>query len=63
MARLDVSRLSALVTELLGPLYGDPGGPFWAKIEDRKRWIGQADRPADVGFRRMRPRRFCRVDR
>ncbi|MFO0761332.1 MAG: aspartyl/asparaginyl beta-hydroxylase domain-containing protein [Byssovorax sp.] len=61
MARLDVTRLSALVTALLGPLYGAPDGPFWAKIEERKRWIGREDRPADVGFRRMRPRGYAQI--
>lgn len=58
MARVDVSRLAALIEEQLAPLYDAPERPVWAEIEERKAWIGRPDRPQNVGFRRMRPRGY-----
>lgn len=60
--RYDVGALRAILVEHLVPLYDAPERAAWATVRERSRFIGQAERPADVGYRTMRPKgyvQFC----
>jgi hypothetical protein len=60
MGTVDASGLLQIV-ERLAPLYDSPDAPLWAKVQDRCRYIGQAERPADVGFRKMVPTGYVQL--
>lgn len=55
MDRVDIFALKDFVVRELRPLYDFHESSAWQSVRARSEWIGQANRPADIGFRRMRP--------
>ena len=58
--RLDTGRLVAFVETRLAPLFA-PGAPAWEAVAARARFIGAAERPPDVGYRKMRPTGYLQL--
>jgi len=59
IADVDLRPLDRIV-ERLRPLFG-PDGAVWPVVTARSEWIGKEDRPADVGFRKMRPTAYVQL--
>ena len=59
--RVDVEPLRALVERELGPHFDAPDRPLWRTVDARMQWVGVDERPADVGFRRMRPQGYAQI--
>jgi len=60
MGSVDTSGLLGVV-ERIASLYDSPEAPLWATVRERCRYIGQAERPADVGFRKMVPTGYVQL--
>jgi Aspartyl/Asparaginyl beta-hydroxylase len=61
IARLDVGALAEMVALDLSPLYADPDSSAWAEVRRRSEYLGREDRPADVGYRKMRPAGYLQL--
>jgi hypothetical protein len=61
LERLDVAPLREQVDRHLRPHFDDPTRPLWQRVAARMQWIGAAERPSDVGFRKMRPRDYVQL--
>lgn len=59
VADIDVAPLDRIV-DRLRPLFG-PDGAVWPIVAARSEWIGKEERPADVGFRKMRPTAYVQL--
>jgi Aspartyl/Asparaginyl beta-hydroxylase len=63
--RIDTREVERVVLDRLAPLYEDPESVAWRAVRERCRFIGQQNRPADVGYRTMKPTgylQFCLVN-
>jgi hypothetical protein len=60
MGTVDTTALLGVV-QRLAPLYDSPNAPLWATLRERYAYIGQAERPADVGFRKMVPTGYVQL--
>lgn len=60
LGSLDVQRLFPIV-ERLRPLYESADAPLWSTITERMKWVGQAERPVDVAFRKMAPTGYVQL--
>ena len=57
---VDPAKLLTIV-ERLSPLFASPDAPLWATIAERMKWVGQAERPADIGYRKMTPTSYVQL--
>lgn len=57
---IDTHPLREVVAKLR-PLFESPDAPLWSTIAERMKWVGQAERPADVGFRKMAPQGYVQL--
>jgi hypothetical protein len=60
VADADADGLEATVAKL-AHLFQPEGAPLWQVIAERSRFIGEAGRPADVGYRKMRPTGYAQL--
>jgi hypothetical protein len=60
MADVDVQPLDRIV-ERLRPLFDDEAAPVWQRVATRSEWLGKDERPADIGFRKMRPTHYVQL--
>jgi hypothetical protein len=60
VAEIDLAPLERIVLRLR-PLFGAPDAPVWSIVAARSEWIGKEERPADVGFRKMRPTAYVQL--
>jgi hypothetical protein len=60
VADVDTTRLEQLAKRL-GPLFEPEDAPLWTVVRERSRYIGQTERPADVGFRKMHPTGYVQL--
>lgn len=60
MADIELEALDRAV-ERLRPLFDGAAAPVWPLVAERSRWIGMHERPADIGFRRMRPTAYVQL--
>jgi len=60
MADVDVDALERIV-ERLRPLFDGEAAPVWSQVATRSAFIGNEERPADIGFRKMRPSHYVQL--
>jgi Aspartyl/Asparaginyl beta-hydroxylase len=60
MTEVDLAVLERAVAKL-APLYDPITAPLWTKVADRMQYVGKEERPADVGFRKMRPEGYMQL--
>jgi hypothetical protein len=61
VAEADAAHLEAIVHEKLAPLFEPEGAPLWSVVAERCRFIGETERPADIGFRKMHPTGYAQL--
>ena len=59
--RVDVGALRDCVERHLRPRFDSPDAELWRRVRLRSRHIGMHDRPADIGYRRMRPQGYMQL--
>ena len=61
VAELDTTTLEQIVSQRLAPLFEGQDTPTWRAVAERSRYIDRDERPADVGYRRMRPEGYLQL--
>jgi hypothetical protein len=61
VAETDAARLEAIVHERLAPVFEPADAPLWQIVAERSRFIGETERPADIGFRKMHPKGYAQL--
>jgi hypothetical protein len=61
VADADAARLEAIVHDRLAPVFEPAEAPLWRIVAERSRFIGEAERPPDVGFRKMHPKGYAQL--
>lgn len=61
LERIDPTPIRDLVARHLAPIFDAPDRPIWQHVATRMQWIGASERPADVAYRKMRPRGYLQL--
>lgn len=61
MIDVDPRPLERIVEERLAVMYDPLGSPLWSAVAARMEFIGKDDRPADIGYRKMKPTGYVQL--